>query len=112
VVRALAALRCVEAAALLTRPGTIGRAIAGRDPVPAAWVLRLLGARMLAQGAVELAWPVRAVVRTGSVVDATHAASMIGAAAALPTYRRAAVASAVIAAVSAAVAGTLAEALR
>jgi hypothetical protein len=111
VVRALAALRCVEAAALLTRPGTIGRAIAGRDPVPAAWVLRLLGARMLAQGVVELAWPVREVVLTGTVVDASHAASMVGAAAVLPTHRRAAIASAVVATASAVVAGTLAGAL-
>jgi hypothetical protein len=107
VVRALAVLRCAEAAVLLIRPRPVGRAISGRDPLPAVWVIRLLGARMLAQGAVELAWPTRQVVLAGSAVDAGHAASMIGAAAALPTHRRTAMASAIVAGTSAVVAGTL-----
>ena len=100
-VRALASERCLSGAVLLTRPGAVGRMIAAGEPAPE-WLVRLLGARMLAQGIIVLIRPTRPVVLAGIVVDATHAVSMIGAAALGPNYRRSAAASAAEATLSAA----------
>jgi hypothetical protein len=90
-------------ALLVARPGEVGRAVSsggGRPPAPA--VVRLLGARMLAQGIVVALFPRRRVCRAAGVVDGAHAASMLGLAAVTATYRRAALASAGVAVVSAA----------
>jgi hypothetical protein len=111
VVRILATVRCLGAAVLIARPDAVGRAVCGSETVPAAWIIRLLGARLLGQGAAELGWPTRTVVLGGSLVDATHGASMVAATALFPSYRRAAVASAAVAGVSAALGAAVSGAL-
>lgn len=67
---------------------------AGPGARPPAWLVRLLGGRILAQGAAELLVPKRQLVLVGSAVDLTHGASMVAAAVRLPAYRRAATVSA------------------
>ncbi len=84
-----------------SRPVLVGRWAAGGNSPPDAGIVRLLGARYLVQAAAELSIPTRAVLRAACVVDGLHAASMIGAAAAFPAYRRAALCSAAIAGTSA-----------
>ena len=106
-VRALALERCLSGAVLLTRPATVSHRVAGGEPTPPVWLVRVLGARLLAQGIIVLIRPTRSVVLAGIMVDATHALSMIGAAAVWPTYRRSAAASAAEAAVSAVLAASL-----
>lgn len=90
-------------AVLLARPRQIARFVAGPGTAPPSWIVRLLGARYLAQAAAELGRPTRAVWLTMSAIDGIHAASMIAAAALQPSYRRPAVGNAVVATGSAAV---------
>ena len=66
-------------------------------------VVRVLGARHVAQAALTGRGPTRAVLWLGAEVDAAHAASMVGVAVCSRRYRRAALGDA-------AVAGTLAVA--
>ncbi len=106
-VRALAFERCVSGAILLTRAAAVGRSVAAESSTPPVWLVRVLGARLLAQGIIVLIRPTRSVVLTGIAVDTTHALSMIGAAALWPTYRRSAAASAAEATVSAVLAAAL-----
>ena len=82
------------------------RKITGDRGVPPAWIVRLLGARLLVQGAPEALRPSSTVLRLGVLVDLTHAASMLAAGRVWPRYRRAALASAAAAGASA-VAGAL-----
>lgn len=97
VVRAIGLARAVSGLALLLRPGRMGQVANGGAPPPPAWILRLLGARLLGQGGVELLAPQRPVLLAGAGIDAIHGASMIAAAAYWPKYRRAATASALTA---------------
>jgi hypothetical protein len=80
--------------------------LGGRTP-PHRWLIRLLGARSLVQGAVTVAVPDTPIVAAGAVVDGVHAVSMIAAAAVSESQRRAAALSAVVAA-SCSAAGTAA----
>lgn len=105
-VRALAGAHAGQAAVLLTQPPGLLRTTLGDRGVPPAWIMRVLGARLLAQAAAESASPNRNIVRLGVLVDLTHAATMLAAALVWPRYRRAALASAGSAGVSA-LAGTL-----
>ncbi|MPQ96695.1 hypothetical protein GB931_01920 [Modestobacter sp. I12A-02628] len=94
---------------LLLRPARVVRAVAPGEPgVPPA-VVRVLGARLLAQHALLLARPLPGAVRAGVVLDVLHLASMLPAALVWPRHRRAALASAVstavLASAGAAVAG-------
>jgi hypothetical protein len=111
VVRAAAVERCLSGALLLVVPDTITGLVAGDQPRPPGWLVRLLGGRLLAQGLLEYVWPRPAVVLTGAAVDTAHAASMIAAAALLPAYRRTAAASAAEAMMSAALTVSLARRL-
>ncbi len=87
---------------LLARPEQVTAAVS-TDTQPAAGWARLLGARYLAQGAVELAWS-RAGVLSGSAgVDALHGLSMYALAAFQPRYRRPALVSASLATAGASV---------
>jgi hypothetical protein len=95
--RLLGAVHLSLGAALIVRPGSVTRMLGGRTP-PRRWVIRLLGARSLVQGAVTAAVPDRPIVTVGAFVDAVHALSMIVAAAVSESQRRAAVLSAVVAA--------------
>ena len=86
---------------LLARPLTVARAVSGEQPP--AWVIRALGARLLAQGLAEALRPDRRTLQLGVAVDTAHALSMLPAAWLLPRYRRSALASAASSAVSAAI---------
>jgi hypothetical protein len=107
--RALGALSAGAGAVLLAWPHRVGTAVTPvAETVPAPWVVRLLGARMLAQGAIELARPARGILLLGGATDALHAASMVGLAAFDSRYRRPALTSAAVAGSNAAAAALLA----
>jgi hypothetical protein len=112
VARVLAATRSVVGAALLARPMAIARPACRGRREPAAWVVRLLGGRMLAQGVFELLRPRPDVFLAGAAVDGSHALSMLGLAAASNGFRPVALASAGTAAASGVGAALAAEALR
>lgn len=105
--RVLAAAHSAQAALLLAQPPAVLRLVTGDQDVPPSWIVRLLGARTLAQGAAESIRPRRDVLVLGVVVDLAHAASMVAAATAWPHYRRAALTSAASAAASAVVGAVL-----
>jgi hypothetical protein len=78
--------------ALLIRPHRVVAALCPEFPESRMWVVRVLGARLVAQHAVVLTGPRTPVVRAAAVVDAVHAASMVPLLA-VPRYRRAALVS-------------------
>jgi hypothetical protein len=92
-----AVLGAVWGAALLIRPNQVLRA-AGADPglTGAVVAARVLGVRHLAQAAALAARPAD-VARPAIATDGLHAASMLGLALLAPRYRRAALASALVA---------------
>jgi hypothetical protein len=94
---------------LITRPGTVTRALHDSTP-PRRWVIRLLGARSVMQGAFTAVVPDAPVVAAGAIVDGLHAASMIATAVVSPPHRRAAVLSAIVAGACCAVGATAARA--
>lgn len=110
--RALAGIHCAVAAVLLVQPPAIVQAIAGDRGVPPRWLIRVLGARTLAQGVGEALRPRRDVLVLGVIVDLAHAASMVAAAAVWPHYRRPALISAGTAVTSATLGGVLTGLLR
>ena len=94
---------------MLARPGLVARLSGGSSgAAPAAWLVRVLGLRLLAQGAALLARPTRATEAANAAIDAAHGVSMLIVAVASRRYRRAAVTSAAAAAVSATAAAGLA----
>jgi hypothetical protein len=107
--RLLAGLGVVSGVALLTRTQHIVDAVAPAFPADRVWLVRALGARLVAQHTVVLAAPDYRVVRLGSAVDLVHAASMVPFVAS-PHYGRAARVSGSVAAAYAA--ATLAVAPR
>jgi hypothetical protein len=110
--RAAAAVQAVLGAALLAQPVRIGQLVtARRGQDPAAWLVRILGLRMLAQGTVELVRPGRKLVLAGAAVDLLHALSMVGVGLLWPRFRRAALASAGAATATAAAGAATAAAL-
>jgi hypothetical protein len=90
---------------MVARPARVSQMVSGPRPVSDGWV-RLLGARYLVQGAVQLARPRPAVMAGSVVVDGLHGLSMFALAAVRSDYRRPALVSAV-----AASAGATADAL-
>ena len=108
VVRASSLERCLSGAVLLGVPDAVTGLIVGDQPGPPAWLVRVLGGRLLTQGVLEYTRPRRAVVLAGAAVDTAHAASMIAAVVLLPAYRRTATASAVEAALSAVLSASVA----
>jgi hypothetical protein len=101
--RLLGALGLVSGTALLTRPQRIVDGIAPAFPRERLWLVRALGARLVAQHGAVLLAPRRGLVRLGSAVDLVHAASMVPFVAS-PRYGRAARISGGLAAAYAAVA--------
>ncbi|MCU1606191.1 MAG: hypothetical protein JWP46_2656 [Modestobacter sp.] len=91
----------------LARPGQLVRTLSPDRPGPRLWVVRLLGARMLAQHALVITAPDRPVVALSATVDGIHAATMLLTAATMPAYRRASLVSAGVAG-AASLAGMLA----
>jgi hypothetical protein len=110
-VRRLAAAQGAIGAVLLARPQRVTELLSNRQhPAPEA-ILRLLGARMLAQAGVQCVLPTRRTLLAGAAVDASHAASMLLLALHAPRYRRPALASAGLAAAFAASATRTARSL-
>jgi hypothetical protein len=105
--RSLAGVGGVWGFALLIRPRRAVAALSPQFPESRVWVVRALGARLVAQHAIVLVAPRTSVVRTAAAVDAVHAASMVPLLA-FPRYRRAALISGGVAATWAALAATVA----
>ncbi len=110
-VRALPVAQCCAGVLLATRPERVAHAVSGAAGVPAPWVVRLLGVRLLGQGIVVSAWPRPGTVALSAAVDATHGASMVLAAIS-PRFRRAALISAAAALGSAAISARAATSAR
>ncbi|WP_164704388.1 hypothetical protein [Blastococcus litoris] len=75
--RLMAAAGAWSGIALLTRPQQIVDAVAPAFPRDRLWLVRLLGARLLAQHGAVLATASPRLVRLGSAVDLVHAATMV-----------------------------------
>ena len=82
---------------MLARPDAVAAAVAGPDTPPPEVVVRVLGARRVVQHLAVALVASRGLALLGAGVDAVHAASMVGAAALWPQYRRAALTSAAVA---------------
>jgi hypothetical protein len=105
--RLLAVLGVTSGLVLLARPGPVVTALCPQLPKSRLWVVRVLGARLVAQHAVVLAAPEASVVRAASAVDVLHAVSMVPLIRS-PRYGRAARISGGIAAALAAIAPAVA----
>lgn len=107
---ALGGSRAVLGIFALIAPESVVRACAGPNlsAMPPPWVVRLLGGRLLLQGALEVGRPSRTVLLVGAGVDVAHALSMLALAG--TRYRRPALVSAGIAAGSAGLASAAAAA--
>jgi hypothetical protein len=110
--RLLAGAHLGQAVVLLAQPPGVLRRITGDHGVPPAWIVRVLGARILIQAVPEAVSPTPNVLRLGVVVDLAHAASMLAAARVWPRYRRAAMVSAGSAGASAVASALLIRARR
>ncbi|MCU1678899.1 MAG: hypothetical protein JWM93_3657 [Frankiales bacterium] len=96
-------LRAAWGGALLVAPRPALRMLgAGEVPGSGLVVARILGARHVVQALITRAEPARPVLVAGRVTDVLHAASDVLLAAAVPRWRRPALADATIAAVFAA----------
>jgi len=94
--------QAVSGALMICRPAPLAHAVSSAPSnTPPLWVLRLLGARLLAQGITAALWPRRQVAALSAGVDATHAASMVLAAVVEPRFRRPALISGAVALASA-----------
>jgi hypothetical protein len=92
------AAHVVHGGALLLRPAAVAaRVDGGAGDRRAVAVVRVLGARHLAQGSAGLVASSPASSRLGAAVDGLHAASMVGLALLDREHRRAAAASALVA---------------
>jgi hypothetical protein len=90
----IAAMTSAAGALALCSPERLTRLACGATTArPPAWLVRLLGARYLAQAAAELGHPTRRVWLVSSAIDNVHAATMVAAAFTWPSYRRAALVS-------------------
>jgi len=75
--RLLAGLGLASGLLLVTRPQQVLDRLAPAFPAERRWLIRVLGARLVAQHAVVLLAPAPDVVRVASAVDLVHAASMV-----------------------------------
>jgi hypothetical protein len=99
--RVLAALGAAWGLTLLLQPGAVVDRLCPEFPRSRLWIARVLGARLVVQHAAVLALPEGRLVGAASGVDLLHAASMAPLVRS-PRYRRAALVSGGVAAVSAA----------
>jgi hypothetical protein len=99
--RLLAGLGIASGAALLAQPQRVVDRVCPEFPATRLWVVRLLGARLLAQHGAVLAVPDRRLIGAASAVDLLHAATMLPLLG-NPRYRRAALLSGSLAATYAA----------
>lgn len=110
--RSIGALNTLSGLALLARPERVVETFTAGRGVPASEVVRALGGRLTAQGALLMGRPRHRVVALCAAVDLLHATSMYALAAADERYRRAALASAAVATVSGVLTASTARALR
>ncbi len=101
-VRARAGLGAGWGLVLLLRPGALVERLCPEYPQSRLWIARVLGARLVVQHAAVLAAPRSTLVGAASGIDLLHAATMVPLLRS-PRYRRAALISGGVAAVSAAV---------
>lgn len=97
----LGAIQTCIGVALLVRPQAALNAFAAPDTRAARRIARILGTRLTVQGTTIGLSGSKAIIDAGGVVDAVHAASMLAVAARGGRWRRAAAASAVLAATAA-----------
>jgi hypothetical protein len=93
-------VRAAWGGVLLGAPGSVLSITTRSDPaflVTARTVLRVLGARHIAQAAVQARWPRPPVLALAAAVDGLHAASGIALAATDPRWRRSALFDAAVA---------------
>lgn len=100
-IQVLGGLTVALGAGLLLQPHRLARWICGSRGLPDETIIRILGGRELLQGAVQIAYPEKGLLAGGIAVDVLHLLSMLSLAAVWPTYRRAALASAAMAGISA-----------
>lgn len=103
--RSLGAVQAAAGAVLLAAPAAVSAAVAGPGRQVPAWLVRVLGARMLGQGCLLTALPADGVLLACTVAELLHGASMVAAAALAPQYRRSALVSASVAGLAALVQG-------
>jgi hypothetical protein len=88
-VNLLPVIRLAWGGLLVGVPGAVLGALTGSAPTRSrARVLRVLGARHLLQGSLDLARPTPGVLRSGAAVDLLHATTCAGAVVFLPGWRR------------------------
>jgi hypothetical protein len=88
-VRLMQGARLVWGGLLVGAPGIALETLTGRPATRSQeWLLRVLGARHLLQGGLDLARPTRGLLRGGAAVDLLHAATCAGAVALSPAWRR------------------------
>lgn len=75
--RLMAGAGAASGVVLLGRPRQVVDALAPAFPRERLWLVRALGARLVAQHGAVLAAPGPRLVRLGSAVDLVHAASMV-----------------------------------
>ena len=75
--RTTAATGVAAGLSLLARPGQAVARLAPEYPSERLWVVRLLGARLIAQHAAVLAAPRPPVLRLAAGIDVLHAATML-----------------------------------
>ncbi len=91
-------VRIGYAMVLLTRPGAVLQAVAGRPSGPRGRAtVRVLGLREAGQALVCAPRPTAEVLKIGAAVDFIHAATMLALATSSTTWRRPALASAAVA---------------
>ena len=100
--RLLAGLGIGWGLVLLLRPGAVADRLCPEYPRSRLWVARVLGARLVGQHVAVLAAPQSRLIGAASGIDLLHAATMVPLLRS-PRYRRAALVSGGVAAVSAAV---------
>ena len=103
ILRGSLAVQAAWGLALAAVPARTAALVCAGRPQPRAWIVRVLGVRLLVQSAWVLLSPSRFRVRGAAAVEAVHAASMAGAATLWPRYRWAATVSGTTAAASAVV---------
>jgi hypothetical protein len=99
---------CGIGAALAVRPEQIARRLSGAGPAPPRVLTTVLGGRLMAQGLLTWTRPTRGALLVSCSAELAHLASMVLAADLYPGYRRPAIASAGLAAVTAGLTAALA----
>lgn len=95
--RILGASQVAVGALLLIAPRAVAGAVAADEKSPPVAAVRLLGGRLLTQGAVLAQYPSDRVLSIAVMVDLLHGASMILATGVMPEYRRSLLSSAALA---------------